>query len=116
MIDDGDRGAIGGMKTGRGDRRPRRKPASVPLFPPQIPHDQTRTQIRAAAVGSTAYPSDCTSLCPDQRKQAYWEEDKVYAAKFVVGKRQKPAEQLQFYTVCIGYLPKPPKGLGPEKD
>jgi hypothetical protein len=41
MIDDGDCGAIGGMKICRGNRSTRRKPASVPLCPPQIPHDQT---------------------------------------------------------------------------
>jgi hypothetical protein len=45
--DDGDCGAVGGMKIGRGNRSTRRKPA-----PPQIPHDQTRARTRAAAVGS----------------------------------------------------------------
>jgi hypothetical protein len=50
MIDDG--GEIDGMKIGRGNRSTRRKPAPVPLCPPQIPHDQTRAQTRAAAVGS----------------------------------------------------------------
>jgi hypothetical protein len=52
MIDDGDCGAIGRMKVGRGNRSIRRKPAPAPLCPPQIPHDQTRTRTRAAAVGS----------------------------------------------------------------
>jgi hypothetical protein len=52
MIDDGDCGAIGGMKIGRGNRSTRRKPAPVPLCPPQIPHDQTRARTRSAAVGS----------------------------------------------------------------
>jgi hypothetical protein len=33
--DDGD---IGGMMTGRGNRSTRRKPAPVPLCPPQTPH------------------------------------------------------------------------------
>jgi hypothetical protein len=47
MIDDGDRGATGGMKIGRGNRNTRKKSASKPLCPPQITHDQTR----AAAVG-----------------------------------------------------------------
>jgi hypothetical protein len=32
-------GAVGGMRIGRGNRSTRRKPASVPLCPPQIPHD-----------------------------------------------------------------------------
>jgi hypothetical protein len=35
MIDDDDRGAIGGMKTGRGNRSTRRKPALAPFYPPQ---------------------------------------------------------------------------------
>jgi hypothetical protein len=48
MIDDGDCGAIGGMKIGRESRSTWRKPAQEPLRLPQIPHEQTR----AAAVGS----------------------------------------------------------------
>jgi hypothetical protein len=36
---------------GRGNRSPRRKPAPVPLCPPQTPH-APRTRTRAAAVGS----------------------------------------------------------------
>jgi hypothetical protein len=52
MIDEGDYGAIDGMKIGRGNRSTRRKPAPTPLCPPQIPHDQTRARTRAAAVRS----------------------------------------------------------------
>jgi hypothetical protein len=51
MIDD-DYGAFGGMRIGRGNRSTRRNPASVPLCPPQIPHDLTWDWTRAAAVGS----------------------------------------------------------------
>jgi hypothetical protein len=40
---------IGGM-IGRGNRSTRRKPAPVPLCPPQTPH-AARTRTRAAAVG-----------------------------------------------------------------
>jgi hypothetical protein len=40
------------MKIGRESRSTWRKPAPAPFCPPQIPHDQTRVQIRAAAVGS----------------------------------------------------------------
>jgi hypothetical protein len=43
-------GEIGGM-IGRGNRSTRRKPAPVPLCPPQTPH-AARTRTRAAAVGS----------------------------------------------------------------
>jgi hypothetical protein len=47
---DYDDGEFGGMKIGRGNRSTRRKPAPAPLYPPQIPLDQTRDQTRAAAV------------------------------------------------------------------
>jgi hypothetical protein len=43
-------GEIGGM-IGRGNRGTRRKLASVPLCPPQIPH-AALTRTRATAVGS----------------------------------------------------------------
>jgi hypothetical protein len=51
MIDEGDCGAIGGMKLAGetevlGENLPQR------LCPPQIPLDQTRARTRAAAVGS----------------------------------------------------------------
>jgi hypothetical protein len=52
MVGEGDCGAIGGMKVGRGNRSTRRKPAPAPLCPPQIPLDQTRDRTRAAAVES----------------------------------------------------------------
>jgi hypothetical protein len=51
-IDEGDFGAVGGSKIGRGNRSTRRKPVPAPLCPPQIPHDQTRARTWAAAVGS----------------------------------------------------------------
>jgi hypothetical protein len=52
MIGEGDCGAIGGMKIGKGNRSTRRKPATAPLCPPQIPLDHTRDRTRAAAAGS----------------------------------------------------------------
>jgi hypothetical protein len=52
MIDDGDCGAISGMKIGRGNRTTRRKPAPVPFCPPQIPHNLTRARTGAVDVGS----------------------------------------------------------------
>jgi hypothetical protein len=39
MIDDDECEAVDGMRIGRGNRNTLRKPASVPLCPPQIPHD-----------------------------------------------------------------------------
>jgi hypothetical protein len=52
MIDDGDCGAIGGMKIGRRNRTTRRESAPAPLCPPQIPHDQARARTRATSMGS----------------------------------------------------------------
>jgi hypothetical protein len=52
MIDDVDCGAIGGTKIDRRNWSTRRKPAPVPLYPPQIPHYLTRARTRVAAVGS----------------------------------------------------------------
>jgi hypothetical protein len=51
MIDD-ECGAVGGMRIGRGNQSTRRKPAPVPLCPPQIPHDLIWARARTAAVGS----------------------------------------------------------------
>jgi hypothetical protein len=39
--DDDECGAVGGMRIGRGNHSTRRKPAPVPLCPPQIPRDLT---------------------------------------------------------------------------
>jgi hypothetical protein len=62
-----DDGEIGGM-IGRGNRSTRRKPAPMPLCPPQTPH-AARARTRAATVGSqrltawaTARPSYCIRL------------------------------------------------------
>jgi hypothetical protein len=52
MIDDDERGAIDGMRIGKGNRSTLRKPAPMLLCPPQIPHDLTWARTRAAAVGS----------------------------------------------------------------
>jgi hypothetical protein len=52
MRDGGDCGEVGRIKIGRGNRSTRRKPAPASLCPPQIPHDQTRAQTWAVAVGS----------------------------------------------------------------
>jgi hypothetical protein len=40
-------GEFDGMKMGRGNRSTRRKPATAPFSPPQIPLDQTRARTRA---------------------------------------------------------------------
>jgi hypothetical protein len=45
-------GVVSGMRIGRGNGSTRRKPAPVPLCPPQIPHDLTWDRTRAAEVES----------------------------------------------------------------
>jgi hypothetical protein len=50
-LTDDDCGVVG-MRISRGNRSSRRKPAPVPLCPPQIPNDLTWDRARAAAVGS----------------------------------------------------------------
>jgi hypothetical protein len=49
MIGEGDCGATGGMKIGKGNRSTRIKLAPAPLCPSRIPLDQTRDRTRAAA-------------------------------------------------------------------
>jgi hypothetical protein len=46
--DDNECGPVGGIRIGRGNRSTRRKPAPVPLCPPQIPHDLTLDRSREA--------------------------------------------------------------------
>jgi hypothetical protein len=48
---DYDNGEIGGMMIGKGNQSTRRKPAPVPLYPPQTPH-AARTRTQASGVGS----------------------------------------------------------------
>jgi hypothetical protein len=50
--DDDECGAVGRMRIGRENRSTLRKPAPVPLRPPQIQHDMNWVRIRAATVGS----------------------------------------------------------------
>jgi hypothetical protein len=45
-------GAAVGIIMGRGDLSIQRKPAPVPLCPPQVPHDLTWDHTRATTVGS----------------------------------------------------------------
>jgi hypothetical protein len=56
---DYDDGETGGM-IGRGNRSTRRKPAPVPLCPPQTPH-AARTRTRAAAAGSQRLTASATA-------------------------------------------------------
>jgi hypothetical protein len=62
MIGDDDYGAVGGMSIGRGNRRTRRKPAPVPLCPPQIPRDLGSNPGRRGGKPATTRLSYGTAL------------------------------------------------------
>jgi hypothetical protein len=68
---DGDCGAIGGMKTSRGNRSTRRKPTPALLCLPQSPHDQTRTRTGAAA-GLCSLPSPLFNGYLDKGEVLTW--------------------------------------------
>jgi hypothetical protein len=51
-VDDDEGGRVGGMRVDKANQCTWRKPAPLPLFPPQIPHDLTWDRSRAAAVRS----------------------------------------------------------------
>jgi hypothetical protein len=69
LVDDGC-GAIGGMRIGRRNRSTRRKPAPVPLCPPQIPHDLTWARTRAAVVGNRRLIA--WAMARPQHKYKWW--------------------------------------------
>jgi hypothetical protein len=71
-----DDGEIGGIKISRGNRSTRRKPAPLPLCPPQTPHT-ARTRTRAAAVGSQWLTARATAR-PNVSKKKY----RVYGWEF----------------------------------
>jgi hypothetical protein len=102
MIYDGDCGAIDGMQIGRGNRSIRRKPAPVPLCPPQILHDQTRARTRVAAVGNQrlttwamAWP--CQLLNDECRQTEIW-ETAVSATEWRI-----PTDNYTMRNCCVGY-------------
>jgi hypothetical protein len=66
---DYDNGEIGGM-IGRGNRSTRRKPAPVPICPPQTPN-AARTRTRASAVGSQRLTAELRHGLEDCTKTAY---------------------------------------------
>jgi hypothetical protein len=60
MIDEDERGAVGGVSS-RESGSNGRKPAPVPLSPPQIPHDVTWARTPAAEMGSRRITDGHTS-------------------------------------------------------
>jgi hypothetical protein len=64
-------GEFGGMND-RGNRSIRRKPAPTPLFPPQIPLDQTRDWTWAAAVGSQRLTASAMARPSNEHKYIFY--------------------------------------------
>jgi hypothetical protein len=66
-IDDGECGAVGGMRIGMGKWSTRRKPAPVTLCPPRIPHDLSSNPGRRCGKPATNHLSYGTAceFCPN---------------------------------------------------
>jgi hypothetical protein len=84
---DYDDGEIGGMMISRENRSTWRKPTSMPLCPPQIPH-AARTRTRAAAVGSqgltawtTARPWLRINVQVSKQREVYWLAEQLLASR-----------------------------------
>jgi hypothetical protein len=77
---DYDNGKIGGM-FGRGNRSTRRKPAPVPLCPPQTPH-AARTRTRAAAVGRNVLKVTLVGYCTQTQTEAIAGAGQTLALRF----------------------------------
>jgi hypothetical protein len=56
------RGAVGGMRIGRGNRSTRRKPAPLPLSSPKIPHDLTWDRTRRLTAWAMSRPTPSSSV------------------------------------------------------
>jgi hypothetical protein len=65
MLDDGECGAVGGMRIRKGNRSTRRKTGPEPVCPPQIPHDLTWARTRAAVVGSRRLTHCLVTVWPE---------------------------------------------------
>jgi hypothetical protein len=78
MIDDDECGAVGGLRIGRRNRSTRRKPAPVPLCPPQIPHDLTWARTRAAAMGSRRLTAWAMARSADESHASLWMTSPVF--------------------------------------
>jgi hypothetical protein len=75
-------GEIGGM-IGRGNRSTRRKPASMPICPPQTPH-AARKRTRVAAVGNQRLTA-CATARPFHKSSSYVLQ--IHAGKAYVTER-----------------------------
>jgi hypothetical protein len=68
VMDDDERGAIGGM-IGKGNRSTRRKVGAMSLRPPQIPHDLTLDRTWAVAVGRRRLTGRVEYLAKEETKR-----------------------------------------------
>jgi hypothetical protein len=80
------------MRFGRGNLGTRRKPAPVPLCPPQILHDLTRARTRPATVGSQRL----TAWAMAQSQVTISWSDSVISV-YCIG---KDSEGSEYYLIC----------------
>jgi hypothetical protein len=92
---DYDDGEIGGMMIGRGNRSTRRKPAPMPLCPPQTPH-AARTRTRAASVGSRRLTASATALGSPYTDYSIPEILSFRTLSIVLVLKNKPRETRRF--------------------
>jgi hypothetical protein len=95
MIDDDECGPVSGIRISRGNRSTWRKPAPVPLCPPQIPNDLTWDRTRAATMGSLRITA--------------WAMPRLLARQYMPMKERKRTTHLQewlqrCYTFCIKHI------------
>jgi hypothetical protein len=109
MIDDDECGAVGGMRIGRGNRSTRRKPAPVPLCPPQIPYNQTRAAVvgsRQLTASARARSHCCHNLhnkfLNDVSRSSWWTNDSYLfhnLFSLLCLRKTSPHDQSILYTV-----------------
>jgi hypothetical protein len=93
-------GAVGGMRLGKGNRITRRKPAPVPLCPPQIPHDLTSVRIRPAALGRR----HLTVWAMTQASNAYYTSTKVRQREMQNQREYNASNEIGIFVIFVHFF------------
>jgi hypothetical protein len=84
MMDDDECVATFGIRIGLGNRSTRRKPATIPLCRPQIPHYLTRVRIPASAIGSRRLSAWATVLPFESGKSCWMDFGSLHISDFTL--------------------------------